>query len=197
MLIKEIINKLKYWKSADRIGPDIPSTHWRLHFNSTMLKLCRKKFHYFDETAQFRAGAYAVGCSQIYIGKRVVIRPCSHLHGASTNLDVSIRIEDDVLIGSGVHIYVSNHNFEDPDIPIYYQGHYPSKPVVLKKGCWIGANAIILPGVTIGENCVVGAGSIVTKSVPPRTLVGGIPARVIKSLGAASTGPVNDNNAAQ
>lgn len=182
MFIKEFIDRLKFWKSADRIGPDMPSTHWRLHFSSTMLKLCRKKFYHFDETAQFRAGAYAIGCSKIYIGKRVVIRPCSHLHGASSNLDISIKIEDDVLIGSGVHIYVSNHNFNDPAIPIYYQGHHPSKPVVLKRGCWIGANAIILPGVTIGENSVVGAGSVVTRSVSPRTVVAGAPARVIKSL---------------
>lgn len=183
MFIRELRKKLKFWRSADRLGPDIPSTHWRLHFQSTMLKLCKEKFYHFDETAQFRAGAYAVGCSRISIGKRVVIRPCSHLHGASdSSKDVMITIEDDVLIGSGVHIYVTNHNFDNPDIPIYYQGHYPSEPVTLKKGCWLGANVIILPGVTVGENSVVAAGSVVTKSVPDRVLVGGIPARIIKSL---------------
>lgn len=182
MFIKELSDKLKFWRSVDRIGPDIPSSHWKLHFQSTMLKLCQKKFYHFDETAQFRAGAYAVGCSKISIGKRVVIRPCSHLHGASANLDVSITIEDDVLIGSGVHIYVTNHNFDNPEIPIYYQGHYPSEPVVLKKGCWIGANVIILPGVTVGENSVIGAGSVVTRSVPDRVVAAGIPVKVIKSL---------------
>ncbi|RYY14386.1 MAG: acyltransferase, partial [Chitinophagaceae bacterium] len=59
----------------------------------------------------------------------------------------------------------------------------PDEQVVLKKGCWIGANAIILPGVTIGENSVVGAGSIVTKSIPDRVVAVGSPARVVKKIG--------------
>jgi len=72
-------------------------------------------------------------------------------------------------MGSGVHIYVHNHRFDRPDVPIIDQGHYASQVVFLKKGCWIGANTIILPGVTIGENGVVGAGSLVTKSIPKGT----------------------------
>ncbi|PSL48941.1 acetyltransferase-like isoleucine patch superfamily enzyme [Chitinophaga niastensis] len=194
MFVKELRNRLKFWRDADRIGPDIPGTHWKLHFQSTMLKLCKRKFLYFADTALFRPGAYAVGCSKISIGKRVVIRPCSHLHGASANLDVSITIEDDVLIGSGVHIYVTNHNFDNPDIPIYDQGHHLSRPVTLKKGCWIGANAIILPGVTIGENSVVGAGSVVTKSIPDRVVAAGSPAKVIKWLGSADNQPSGNHD---
>ena len=56
------------------------------------------------------------------------------------------------------------------------------KPVVLKRNCWIGAGATILPGVTVGENAIVGAGAVVTKDVEPNTVVGGIPAKVIKKL---------------
>lgn len=75
MLITEIINKIRYNLSADRIGPDMPFTHWRLHYKSTMLSLCQMKFKAFAATAEFRPGAYAVGCSRIRIGARVVVRP--------------------------------------------------------------------------------------------------------------------------
>ncbi|WP_325051010.1 acyltransferase [Legionella adelaidensis] len=95
-----------------------------------------------------------------------------------------IVIEDDVLIGSGVHLYVNNHRFENTKLPIMEQGWYPSKPITLKKGCWIGANAIILPGVSIGENAVVGAGSVVTKNIPAYCVAVGSPAKVIKKITA-------------
>ncbi|EIW91182.1 transferase hexapeptide repeat protein [Capnocytophaga sp. oral taxon 412 str. F0487] len=148
-----------------------------------MLKLCKKKFYHFADTAEFRAGAYAIGCSQISIGERVVIRPQTMLFGETlSDLPVSIIIEDDVLMGSGVHIYLGDHKFDNPNIPIIDQGYSPEKQVVLKKGCWVGANSIILAGVTIGENAVVGAGSVVTKSIPDRTVAVGVPAKVIKTI---------------
>lgn len=182
MLFLKLFKKLLFDLNADRIGPDIPFTHWKLHFPSLMLKLCKKKFQFFSKSAQVRSGAYIVGCSKISIGEFVVIRPGCKLFGESDTLSTSIIINDFVLIGCGVNIYVTNHNFDRIDIPIYHQGHYDSKQVVLKKGCWIGANSIILPGVIIGENSVVGAGSIVTKSVPDNTLVVGNPAKVIRRL---------------
>lgn len=93
-----------------------------------------------------------------------------------------ITIEDGVMLGSGVHIYVSNHRFDDPTKPIIDQGHTESRSVLLRKGCWIGANVSIMPGVEIGENAVIGAGSVVTKSIPPRVLAVGSPAKVIRSI---------------
>ena len=86
------------------------------------------------------------------------------------------------MLGSGVHIYVANHRFDDPEKMIIDQGHAESAPVFLRKGCWIGANVTILPGVEIGENAAVGAGSIVTKSIPSNVLAVGNPACVIKQL---------------
>ncbi|WP_295020690.1 DapH/DapD/GlmU-related protein [Sulfurimonas sp.] len=86
------------------------------------------------------------------------------------------------MLGSGVHIYVSNHKFDDTSISILKQGHSAPKSVTLKYGCWIGANTIILPGVTIGQNSVVGAGSVVTKSIPENAVYAGNPAKIIKQL---------------
>jgi carbonic anhydrase/acetyltransferase-like protein (isoleucine patch superfamily) len=183
MIITEIFKKVKYCIKADRIGPDIPFTNWRLHFHSKMLRLCKKKFLSFDDSAEFRHGAYAVGCSKIKIGKRVIIRPQTMLFGDTYEpLDVSISIADDVMIGAGVHIYVNNHRFDRKDISLIDQGYYSDEPVVIKKGAWIGANSIILPGVTVGENAVIGAGAIVTKSIPAYSVAVGNPARVIKKI---------------
>jgi len=183
MNIMELYHKIKYWQNADRIGPDIPWTHWRLHFKSTMQKLCIRKFGHFGLGAEFRYGAYAITCSKIYLGRNVVIRPnCMLFADPREKENGSIIIEDDVMLGSGVHIYVANHRFDLPDIPIIQQGHYPPKSVILKKGCWIGANSVILPGVIIGENSIVGAGSIVTKDVPPRVLAAGNPTQIVRSI---------------
>jgi acetyltransferase-like isoleucine patch superfamily enzyme len=183
MLIIDIVKRIKYNLKADRIGPDHPFTHWKLLYEKQMLSLCKSKFKKFSDSAIFRSGAYAVGCSKIEIGERVVIRPNCMLFGDSSTPETTITIEDDVMMGSGVHIYIHNHRFDTLDKPLIDQGYYPDKPVILKKGCWIGANVVILPGVTIGENSVVGAGSVVTKSIPSGVVAAGNPARVIKSIG--------------
>jgi acetyltransferase-like isoleucine patch superfamily enzyme len=184
----ELSRRVHFWRTTDRIGPDIPWTHWRLLFPTAMRRLCLRRFAGFGEGADFRPGAYAVGCSRISIGSRVVVRPGSQLHADTREGGAGITIEDDVLLGGGVHIYVDKHVFDDPARPIIEQGYVASRRVVLKRGCWIGANAIILPGVTIGENAVVGAGSVVTRDVASRTVVVGSPARVIRDVGSLASG---------
>lgn len=183
MLIFEIFRRIRYWKNADRIGPDIPGTHWMLHFKSSRRKLCKRKFKYFADTADFRPGAYAICCSKINLGQRVVIRPGSMLFADPRENGAGITIEDDVILGSGIHFYCHDHKFDNPAIQIIDQGHLKSKPIILKKGCWIGANCIILSGVTVGKNSVVGAGSVITKSLPDKVLAVGNPTKVIRIIG--------------
>lgn len=177
-----LLKQIKFWNSADRIGPDMLSTYWKLFFKKSMLSLCKTKFQYFADTAEVRPGSYIVGCSKISLGDRVVIRPGCMIHGASSNLDLSIEIQDGAMLGSGCHIYVSNHTFIDPNVLIIDQGHDLSQAVVIKRGAWLGANVIILPGVIIGENAVIAAGAVVTKSIPDRVVAAGVPAKVIKRL---------------
>jgi acetyltransferase-like isoleucine patch superfamily enzyme len=180
--MKGFLLKMKFDKSSDRIGPDCPFTHWRLYFNHSMKEICRRKFMFFSDSAEFRPGAYAIVCSKISLGNHVIIRPNTMLFADPRDNGAGIKIEDDVMIGSGVHFYVHKHAFENTFIPIIEQGYSDSKPILVKNGAWIGANAIILSGITIGKNSVVGAGSVVTKNVPNYSVVAGNPAKVIKII---------------
>ncbi|MCW5912164.1 MAG: sugar O-acetyltransferase [Cyclobacteriaceae bacterium] len=88
-----------------------------------------------------------------------------------------ITIEDNVLIAPKVSLLSEGHPIE----PENRHALVP-KPIHIKKNAWIGANATILPGVTIGENAVVASGAVVSKDVPDNTIVGGIPAKIIKPV---------------
>lgn len=181
--MRRIIDRLKFLWSAPRLGPDMPLTYFLCFSRRLAHKICMRKFSYFGEGADFRLGAYAIETGRISLGKNVVIRPGTMLFASpQSDLSIQISIEENAMLGSGVHIYVSNHAFNDVTKPIIQQGHQDVKPVCIGKGAWIGANAIILPGVSIGENSVVGAGSVVTRSIPPRVVACGNPAIVIKNL---------------
>jgi acetyltransferase-like isoleucine patch superfamily enzyme len=91
-----------------------------------------------------------------------------------------ITIEDDVMLASNVFICDGLHGFENADEPYRYQKMGRIAPIKIKRGCWVGQNVVIMPGVTIGELSIVGANSVVTRSIPPRSIAVGAPARVIK-----------------
>ncbi len=113
--------------------------------------------------------------SKLKIGNNVSVNRGCILHAGG-----EIEIGNDVLIGPAVIIYSQNHSYRDLSKKIINQG-YNTKKVNIGSNVWIAANAIILPGVTIGEGAVVAAGSVVTKDVDPNTIVGGNPAIFIKN----------------
>ena len=92
-----------------------------------------------------------------------------------------VEIGNNVNLAQGITVTALNHNFSDTNKRIDEQG-VSTNPVTIEDDVWVGANAVILPGVTIGEHCVVAAGAIVTKDVPPHSLVAGVPAKVIKKI---------------
>ena len=92
-----------------------------------------------------------------------------------------VDIGSHVNLAQGITVTALNHNFSDTNKRIDEQG-VSTNPVTIEDDVWVGANAVILPGVTIGEHCVVAAGAIVTKDVPPHSLVAGVPAKVIKKI---------------
>lgn len=99
-----------------------------------------------------------------------------------------VHIGQQVLIADRVFISDCSHEYEDSSRPIWQQGDKFVGAVHLKDGCWIGVGAVILPGVTIGRNAVVGANAVVTRSVPDCAVVAGIPARVVRMLNEGEAG---------
>lgn len=92
-----------------------------------------------------------------------------------------VTIGQHVNLAQGIVVTALNHNYSIPDQRIDQQG-VTTADVTIGNDCWIGANAVILPGVTIGEHSVVAAGAVVTKDVPSHSLVAGVPARIIKQI---------------
>lgn len=132
---------------------------------------------------------------QFSLGKRSVIESYCCINNAvgdvvigdHTRIGIHCTVIGPVTIGShvnlaqGITVTALNHNFKDTTLRIDEQG-ISTKPVVIGDDVWIGANAVILPGVTIGRHAVVAAGAVVTKDVPDNCIVGGVPAHIIKDL---------------
>jgi maltose O-acetyltransferase len=110
----------------------------------------------------------------IYLGDHVFL----NVHCALLDCN-EIRIGNHVMIGPYVQIYTPAHELQAaPRIA----GWEVAKPITIADNVWIGGNAILLPGVTVSENAVVGAGAVVSRDVPPNTVVAGNPARVIRKI---------------
>lgn len=106
----------------------------------------------------------------VKLGKHVFIN-----HGLTVMARGGVEIEDEVMIGPDVSILTANHDLYDHQVLLV-------KKITIKRNAWIGARAIILPGVTIGENAIVAAGAVVTKDVESNVIVGGNPAKIIRYL---------------
>lgn len=107
---------------------------------------------------------------QLNIGRNVFVN-----HSFTAMSIGGVTLEDNVQIGPNVTVVTDNHDFANRYV-------LKCRSVRICKNAWIGANAIIMPGVTVGENAVVAGGAVVTKDVPANTVVGGNPAKVIKEL---------------
>lgn len=154
-----------YLRYADFQTGLIPSHHIRnfIYKNIFMVDMAEKSIIYW--------GAEIRGHSKVQIGKGSII-------GDKAILDArrGIKIGDNVSFASEVHIWTEQHDYNDP---WYRCNHGTSGEVVINDHVWIGPRVTVLQGVTIGEGAVVAAGAVVTKDVPPYTLVGGVPAKVI------------------
>ena len=108
----------------------------------------------------------------VTLGKNIYIN-----HACSMLTLGRITIEDDVLIGPKVNLITEGHPIDRDN-----RKALEVKPVVIKRNAWLGAGVTILPGVTVGENSIVAAGAVVNRDVPANTVVGGIPAKIIKTI---------------
>lgn len=127
---------------------------------------------------------------RITIGDRVTatagLQLVAHAH---------IIVEDEVMFAANVYVSDGLHGMARGDVPYKYQGIARIAPICIGYGSWIGQNAVIMPGVTIGRLCVVGAGSVVTRSIPDGSVAVGAPAKVIKRWEGGAWRAVTDAEA--
>lgn len=103
--------------------------------------------------------------------------------GVNAKLHGTCHIGNDVMMGENVTVITRNHRMDRTDIPMMQQGFEEERPVFIGNDVWIGDRVILLPGVHLGDGCVIGAGAVVTKDIPDRAVAAGVPARVIRMRG--------------
>lgn len=94
----------------------------------------------------------------------------------------SVKIGDHTMLANGCFVGDAAHRFDDPDMPITWQGFASKGPVVIGDNCWLGVNCVVTSGVTIGARSVIGANSVVTGDIPPGVIAAGAPARVLRPI---------------
>lgn len=125
-----------------------------------------------DESFRVFPPFYTDFGKNITVGKNVFINACCHFQDHE-----GVSLGDGCQIGHNVVFATLNHGLAPED----RQTTYPA-PITLGKNVWVGSNSTILQGVTIGDNAVIAAGAVVTKDVPENTIVGGVPARIIRKI---------------
>lgn len=163
---------------------------WRLHSLGPRTVLGRKQF--VRNPAAVSIGSRVTICDgfvladltpgdgrypKIRIGDGVII-----LFRFQCNAAQSVTIGNDVLIASNVLISDSDHIVEPGGLPVTRNPNFITRPVVIESNCWIGQNAVILKGVTVGHDSIIGANSVVTRNIEPCSIAVGNPARVIKTI---------------
>jgi acetyltransferase-like isoleucine patch superfamily enzyme len=126
-----------------------------------------------DGTVRVLPPFHCDGGRRLRFGRNVFVN-----HGCTAMDTGGIEIGDDVMIGPNVHLISSGHPLD----PETRRTEITTAPIRIGRGVWIAAGAMVLQGVTVGDDAVVAAGAVVTRDVPPRTLVAGVPARVVRRL---------------
>lgn len=153
--------------------PTQPFPGWQLG-HALRRALVKQIFKSCGSAVKIEQRAYFGSGSELRLGSRSML-------GHHSRIDHDVTIGDDVLMGPGVIMLSNSHEFSSLEIPMSQQGARPRRPIVIEDDVWIGARVIVLPGVRVGRGSIVGAGSVVTKSVEPYSIVGGSPARPIGS----------------
>ena len=117
---------------------------------------------------------------QVNIETKVTLGDYSGI-GINAKIYGTCHIGRHVMMGTDCNVITRNHRFDRTDIPMMEQGFEEERPVVIGDDVWIGDRVVILPGVHVGEGCILAAGAVVTHDIPPYSIAGGVPARVLRS----------------
>jgi maltose O-acetyltransferase len=152
----------------------LPHSRFGMFFNRLRCWYVSKvlKIMQVDESNYFEDTVYLGNASKVSIGKHCHINENVFIQGAD--------IGDYVMIAPNVTLLNSKHTHQDIRLPMIMQGGEEHLNPHIKNNVWIGRNAIIMPDITIGEGSIIGAGAVVTKDVEPFSIMGGIPAKLIK-----------------
>ena len=146
------------WKVFEKI---------RYFFIRRIIKECGKN-------VRVNSKCYFGDGSRLIAGDRTLL-------GLNARLGGKIRLGNDVIMGPDVVMMAISHAYDKLDIPINQQGATEEKEIIIGDDVWIGTRAIIMPGVSIGSHSIIGANAVVTKSFEPYSIIGGVPAKFIKS----------------
>jgi maltose O-acetyltransferase len=136
----------------------------------------RESLHFCGRNVQIYPPVVFYGAEALDIGDNTSIAPYVHIWCGGR-----VIIGANCMIGSHVAISSLTHDYRAPEM----SRTIVAKPVIVGDGVWIGSHAVIMPGVTLGDGCVVGAGSIVTRDVPSNAITHGVPAKVASYRNAA------------
>lgn len=126
------------------------------------------------QNCEIMSGVVIMSPHKVSIGHDVLLNIGTKIGGQN-----KVKIGNFVRISYNVNIISEDHEYRDPKLPIIKQG-YKGGPIIIEDDVWIGANAVILPNIRIGKGAIVGANAVVTKDVASYSIVGGVPAKLIK-----------------
>lgn len=139
-------------------------------FVSAQANIFTERLH-MDDGAWVAAGAIVRG--QVHLGYGTSINPYAHVAG-------TVRMGAHVMVAGGVGIYGFNHGHDRVDVPMYHQS-LTQAGIIIEDDCWIGSNAVMTDGIHLGAHSIVAAGAVIRDSFPPFSVVGGVPARLLRT----------------
>lgn len=157
MNLNLIINKILDWQSSLRVL-----------FWSLLLKKI-------GSNVTIRGRVVIMSPQNVEIGHDVLLNSDCKIGGQN-----GIKIGNFVQLAYNVNLVSEDHAYDNPLLPIKNQGYKKTGPIIVEDDVWIGANAVIMPNITIGRGSIIGANAVVTKDIEPYAIVGGVPAKLIK-----------------
>lgn len=169
------ILKVFFWLLYYLIARHLPRSNVYYSFGSKKIRafLLKRLFKKFGRDINIEPKVIFYNISESEIG--------DHSGIGMYSLVGTIKIAKDVMIGEQLIAITQNHEFSDINVPMRLQGFKNCEPITIEDDVWIGSRVTILPGVKVGKGAIIGAGAVVTKDVLPYTIVGGNPAKLIKS----------------